>query len=174
MEVSRGAQRKTLLQERDDRIVEFMQQNRPVAVIAELEGLEEFYCRKATRRLAEERGIEYQPDKDSGHAGLMNEASRALRSNLANILHDYRNKPGRHPLEVARDTGLTQAQQVQATERGGRHDWKISQLERLAQTTGLDFNRLLVIAAFKPTSINEKVREQEEIRYRRILACLNN
>jgi transposase-like protein len=167
MEVSRGVQRKVLLEERDEAIVAFMERGRPVAAIAELLGLEENYCRKATRRLAEERGLDYKPVKEPPTA-LLSEASRRLRNNLANLLYDYRNKPGRHQLEVARDTGLTQAQQILATERGGQHNFKLSELERVATATGQDFTRMLIVALLKGTT------EADQLRLKRVLACLSN
>lgn len=132
----RGEQRQKLLEERDDRIAEFMRQKRSVASIAKLEGLEELYARKAINRIAAERGIEYDPDKEVP-GGLLTDQSREYRSRLANMIYDYRSK--NHPIQVARDIGLTQAQQLHATERGGRHDASISTIERLAAARGENF-----------------------------------
>ncbi|WP_156930363.1 hypothetical protein [Sphingomonas jaspsi] len=131
------------MDERDERIITAMRQGRPVAAIAELEGLEPDYCRKATRRLAAEYGIEYTPDPQSTPPRL-SDASRTFRNNMANVVYDYRNAPGRHQLEVSRDTGLTQAQQLLASQRGGQHDFRLSQLERLAASTGQDFTVMML------------------------------
>lgn len=161
LEVSRGEQRKQLLDDRDDRIAEFMRQGRPVAVIAELEGLEEFYTRKATRRIAAERGIEYVPDKEPP-GSLLTDETRQLRSHLANVLYAYRNAPGRHQLEVCTATGLTQSEQILATERGGRHDYKLSQIERQARATGQSFKHMMLRGLLTP----------EE--WQKVQRCLNN
>jgi hypothetical protein len=134
-----------------------MEKQRPVAAIAKILGLEPDYCRKATRRLAAERGIDYQPEKDQP-GGLLTEASRRLRNHLANVLYAYRNKPGQHPLAVSRETGLTQAQQIQATERGGRHDWAISETERLATATGQEFKSMMLRALLTPEEYQKVAR----------------
>lgn len=158
---SRGDRRKALLTERDERIIEFMEQRRSVAVIAELEGIETDYCRKATRRLAETHGIKYNPDKEPVPAGLLTDASRVFRRNMANILYDYRNAPGRHPLEVCRDTGLTQFQQTIAAERGGQHDLKLSQLERIASATDKPFRTMMLRALLSKDE------------YQKVIKCLS-
>lgn len=158
--VERGEQRKQLLQERDERIVTFMRQQRPIAVIAELEGLEADYCRKACKRLAAEHGIDYDPNSEPVSPAL-SDASRRLRNHMANVLYAYRNAPNRHQLEVARDTGLTQSQQLIATERGGRHDYKLSQLERIAAATGQPFTKMMLRALLTPDE------------YQRVARCLN-
>jgi hypothetical protein len=155
------------LSERDERIIEFMRQGRPVAVIAELEGLEPDYCRKATRRLSADYCIDYNPDREPV-TSLLGEASRRFRNNIANVLYQFRNKPCQHPLAVARDTGLTQAQQILASERGGRHNFKLTELERLAVATEQDFTRMMIIALLKGTT------EADQLRLQRVLACLNS
>lgn len=159
-EASRGEQRKSLLDARDKRILQFMQEQRPVAAIAELEGLEPDYCRKATRRLAAEHGVDYQPVKGVRLTPL-GDASREFRNRLANFLYKYCNAPRRHPLEVCQATGLTQAQQVDAT-MGAKHDFKLSQLERLAEAREEPFKLMMLRALLTP----------EE--YTKVMGCLNN
>jgi hypothetical protein len=150
-EVSRGEQRKQLLSERDQRIVQFMKERLSVAHIADLEGIEEDYARKATRRLAAQEGIEYNPAKETSRE-ILTDASRQFRIGMAKIVSELRDAPGAHPLEIARDTGLTQAAQVAATQRaensnvGYTHDYKLSQLERIAATRGDDFRRMMLRA----------------------------
>lgn len=152
----KGEQRKALLRERDDRIKTFMSQQRPIAAIAELEGLAEDYTRKAVRRLAVEHGIDYQPISESTPVGVT-EASRTFRNNLANVLAKYRAEPGRHQLEVARETGLTQAQQVAATQRPNDHNWTLGQMERTALATDQDFTPMMLRALLSAEQY-EKVR----------------
>lgn len=154
--VTRGEQRKKLLRERDERIVSFMNLRRPVAAIAELEGLPEDYCRKAVNKLAVEHGIDYQPISDTSSVGLT-ESSRTFRNNMANVLARHREQPGRHQLEVARDTGLTQTQQIAATQRPNDHNWTLAQLERTARMTGKEFTPMMLRALLTPEQY-EKVR----------------
>lgn len=164
-DVTRGEQRKQLLAERDERIITFMRQNRPIEAIAKIEGLAADYCRKATRRLATEHSIDYSPAKEAAPS-LLGEATRRFRNNLANVLYIFRNKPGQHPLAVAKTTGLTQAQQILAEERGGQHDYALSELERLAAATEQDFTRMMIIALLKgPT-------EAEQTRLKKVLALI--
>lgn len=153
---NRGDQRKALLRERDERIVTFMSQQRPIVAIAELEGLAEDYTRKAVKRLAAEHGIDYKPTSEQAPVGVT-EASRTFRNHTANVLARYRDCPGRHQLEVARETGLTQAQQILATQRPNDHNWNLGQLERLARATGQDFTPMM-LRALLPAEQYEKVR----------------
>ena len=157
---TRGEQRKQLLQERDDRIVEFMRQNRPIAAIAELEGLAEDYARKAVKRLEAQHGIDYKPQSEPAPVGVT-EDSRLLRNHLANVLARYRDEPGRHQLEVCTATGLTQAQQVAATQRPNDHNWTLAQMERTARATGQDFTPMMLRALL--------TRDQ----YEKVRKCLN-
>lgn len=155
---NRGEQRKQLLQERDDRIAVFMEQGRAVAVIAELEGLEPDYCRKATRRIAEERSIEYSPEKEPVPRGLLSDASRRFRNNVANEVYKLRETPGRHPLEISRDTGLTQFQIGIAIDKGGLHDYKLSQLERIAAASNDNFTNMMLKALLTPEQFDKVAR----------------
>ena len=155
--LSRGDQRKRLLAERDERIVTFMRQQRSIAVIAELEGLEPEYCRKACRRLAVDHDIDYKPTSESSPAGLT-DASRRFRSGMGDMLYRYREVPGRHQLEVSRETGLTQAQQVRATQRPNDHDWTLGQLERFAGASGQDFTHMMLRALLPPDQYQKVAR----------------
>jgi len=149
----RGDQRAKLLTERDNRLAEFMRQQRPIAAIAELEGLEADYCRKRCRVVAAERGIVYKPprprpeDKAENMYGLSDE-SKAFRVGLGEILYKHR-ESGQHQLDVARDIGLIQAAQVRATQRPFNHNWTISQIERLAVAVGRPFKEVLLECASK-------------------------
>lgn len=134
--MGRGEQRQKQLKERDERIAGFMRQNRSVVAIAKLEGLEEIYAWKLIKRISTECGIDYRPVKE-GPGGLLTDQSREYRNRLANMIYDYRST--RHPIEVSHTLGLTQAQQIHATERGGRHDVSISEIERLAAARGENF-----------------------------------
>lgn len=142
---SRGSQRKNLLNDRDERILEHMRRQRPVASIAEIEGLEPLYCRKATHRLAAEHGLEYVPEKEQP-GWLLSDQSRPLRNYLGDLVYDLRNQPGRHPLEVCPLTGLTQSEQILAIEKGGRHDYKVSQIERIIKASDRQFKKAMLRA----------------------------
>lgn len=161
-DVTRGEQRRQLLNERDDRIAQFMKEGLSVAHIAELEGLTVDRTRKETTRISREREIDYNPPKNQTTPVVLTDASRALRNRLADVVYRIRNKPGQHPLAIARETGLTQEQQKLACERGGQVDMKISQLERIAVADGQDFTRMMLKSLLSP----------EE--YQKVIKCLNN
>lgn len=161
-ELSRGAQRKSLLELRDDKIAELMERRRPVNAIAKIIGMEPVQCRKAVHRIAEERGVDYQPIKEPVIKGVLTDASRRFRNNLASILYSLREAPGAHPLEISLNTGLTQAQVAAAIDKGGLHDFRLSELERVATLHKTDFTNLVLKAVLSP--------EQ----YEKVVRCLNS
>jgi hypothetical protein len=145
-----------------------MRQNRPVVAIAKLVGLEPNYARKAIKRLADELGIEYHPTAEPP-GGLLTDASRVFRNNLGNMVYDYRNHSRKHEVEIAIELGLTQAQQTQAVERGGRHDFSISELERLARVRGESFPKMTMVALLKGIPLAQRNAILQEV-----IDCLNS
>lgn len=164
--MSKGELREKLLSDRDARIVAFMKQNRSVAAIAALEGLEIDYCRKAVNGLKKSHVPDYQPiSNDRGHKFA--DDSRQFRNNLSNLVADYRNRPDKHYLDLCHELGLTQSQQVLATEKGGQHDFTLSQLERLAEQLDMSFPRLLL------TALIDGYAAEDKEKLRKVLEFLN-
>jgi hypothetical protein len=139
-----------------------MQERVPIANIAALEGIDDDYARKATRRLAAAYGVEYTPTKKENDLALLTEASAAFRRRIADVVYRIRNKPGAHPIDIAHATGLSQEEQKLANERGGAVNLKLSQLERIAAADGQDFKSMVLWAVLSP----------EE--YQKVSRCLNN
>ena len=124
--------------ERDARIIQMMELGRPVRTIAQLEGLEHDYCRKICMRLVASSGIEYTPERvykrlEMTTVGLT-EKTRRLRSYLADKLYDL----GDNPRVIAKQIGMTLRCQKYAKQRPFRHDWTLSQIERLAEALETD------------------------------------
>lgn len=164
--VTRGEQRQAELQQRDDDIAEWMSRQYSVEVIAELAGVATDYCRKATRRIAAERDIKYNPEKEAGADELLSEDSRLFRSNMAAIVHELRELPDQHPVRLSRAIGLTQYEQVKAKDRPFTHDYKISQIERIAREKGRSFEEVVIWAVLNDPNNKERMQ--------RVLECLNN
>jgi hypothetical protein len=157
--------REQLLRERDERIVEFMREGRPIRAIKELEGLDHDNCRKICLSLSRQYGVEYDADdrKEPGQIlpeGIT-EQSQGFRSRLADMLYQLGHDRRMHKIEIAQATGITQRSQKYATERPFTHNWSLSQIERLAAVRGTGFRDLMLRAIFTP----------EE--YKKVIACLN-
>lgn len=168
-ELTRGEQREAELHERDEKIAVLMGRQYAVEVIAEIVGIEPEYCRKATRRIAAARNLRYKPGKEAGADELLSEDSRLFRSNLASLVHQLREEPGQHPIRLSREIGLTQSQQVKAKDRPFAHDYKLSQLERIARKKGRSLAELLVWAA-----LNDPGDPKNKERMQRVLSCLSS
>lgn len=129
--------------ERNARIIQMMELGRPVRAIAQAEGLEHDYCRKICVKLSAEAGIEYNPKKVYSRLEMttigLTENTRRLRSFLADKLYEL----GDDPRVVAKQIGMTLRCQKYARQRPFRHDWTLSQIERLAEHLGTDAVTLL-------------------------------
>lgn len=151
----KGSQRDQLLAERDSRLVEMMKQGRPVKAIAELEGLEADYTGKLCAALAKRHGINYHPEgKRQQHpnalpAGL-SDRTNGFRRRAATAFYLWALKTKKHPLELCRATGLTQAAQRTATKAHGPFNWHLSQLDRWAEAMGVSFEELILDLTFDP------------------------
>lgn len=137
-----------------------MRQARPVAAIAEVIGLAPDQTRKIITRLKKELGLEYKPPRLQPRI-LFTDQSREFRNSLGNMLYGYRERSRKHPTEIAMELGLLISQQKKATERGGQHDWKISEIERLAAARG---------ESFKQAGLRALLTKEE---YQIVAKCLN-
>lgn len=150
---SRGAQRDELLTERDSRLLEMMKQGRPIRAMAKLEGLEPDYAGKICAGLAKQHGIDYHPEgkrqqhKNALPPGLSDRTS-GFRRRAATALYLWVLRSKRHPLEVCRDTGLSQAGQRAACLAHGPYDWSLSELDRWSQAMNVTFEELILDLTF--------------------------
>lgn len=134
---------KLKINDRDERILQMIVLGRPVRAIAQLEGLDHDYCRKICTRLAKQNGVEYKPDRvykrsEMATVGLT-DATRRMRSHLGDRLYDL----GDDSREVARAVGMTIRCLKYAKQRPFKHDWSLSQIERLASALDKDVHTLL-------------------------------
>lgn len=162
----KGAQRDSLLEARDKRIVEQMKRGAPIRSIAILEGLEPDYAGKVCAKLASELSINYQPlGKRQQHdntlpLGLSTLTDR-FRRNAATKLYLWKINQKKHFLEVCRETGLTQAAQRAAEKPQGPFDWHLSHIDRWATSMGMSFEDLMLELMFDAATAE------------RMKACLN-
>ena len=135
-------------QARRGRILAFMTQDPPVplVIICQIEGMAERACRAVVKEIEDEHGLDYmnvssKAPKDTMPYGLTSATSR-LRQKLGDNLYALRERGndsshfGRN--QVAPRVGLNNRQQLKAESRPFAHDWKLSEIERLAREHGRD------------------------------------
>jgi hypothetical protein len=159
-----GKSRIERTQDRNEHIVLLLKDNRPTRAIAEMKGLAFDYCRDLCRELVILHDLDYNPstaatsDKSSLPFGLT-EQSRAFRAATGTLVYNLREIL--HFTDVGNATGLSNADQSRATEGQGVHDYKLSQMERLAEASGMTFRDLVL----------KSLLTKEE--YERVSKCLN-
>jgi hypothetical protein len=184
-----------LKKDEDEWVVDLLKDQRPVAAIAKLIGKDRDYTYSIVNRLLQARPeINYRPEADRA-APMLGEGTRAFRAVLAGKLYALRDQVkdrlGLEGTDVVRAgkyaTGLTRAQQKRAIERPYTHDWKLSELQRLAEATGQDVRELLAECAIRPEHVvrSEPAPVDTGFRsfvlksllspdeYRKVMACLS-
>jgi len=140
--------------ERRERIRGYMTQDPPLSVkqIVELEGMTDRSCRILIREIDKEFSIGYmamklRPDMSATPFGLTPSTLR-LRQKLGDHLYmlvergTEGNKIGRN--SVAPRVGLNGREQLRAEQRPFNHDWRLSQIERLARELNRDPREFLL------------------------------
>ena len=101
------------------------------------EGLSAGLARQKIKELEREHGVSYfgtAAAKGGVPYGLTDD-SRAMRARLSDALHAVaRKQPDKAAVSAL--TGLNRREQRRAIERPFRHDWTVSQIERLARLVG--------------------------------------
>jgi hypothetical protein len=135
-------------QERRDRILGYMTQDppMPVARIRDVEGITDRTARMLIARVQEETGVQYNGLNTRDPPGSMpfglTTASLRLRQKLGDYVYllnqrgDKSEKIGRN--RAAFRMGLNNREQIRAEQRPFNHDWKLSQIERLARELNRD------------------------------------
>lgn len=136
-------ERRQIAAQRKQRVRGYLTQSRPPSFkeIQAREGVSPQTLRPLINQLEEELGLSYfgtDSARGPGSFGLT-DASRALRARLADALHSL----GSDRAEVAALTGLNRHEQIRAINRPFRHDWTVSQIERLATATGRSMLEML-------------------------------
>ncbi len=139
---------------RRQRILGYIQQDppMPMATIMEVEGMTNRSVRSIIKELEVEHGIDYLSQKlrkarDAMPHGL-SPATLPLRQRLGDqlyLLHQRgQNSEAQGRNSVAPQLGMNNREQIRAEQRPFNHDWKLSQIERLARELGRDPRELLM------------------------------
>jgi hypothetical protein len=164
--------------ERDEWIVDLLRKNATFPVIARIVGMDTTAVGRHCRRLIKQHNIDYHPPKRSVDEPVpgLTEASARLRNKLGTRVCHMRDVNGLSSREIAKRTGVPARAQGRAT-NGSRHDWTISQMERLAEAGNETFKEMLVSSLLTaedlPMIINRlipPIRKQSEI-HREAVKC---
>lgn len=136
-------QRALAVQQRDDRIIEGIKQGLSVKEIAARVGVDEDYAKTLRRQLAQQHGLTIGSGSTPELPFGITERSRILRARLSLKLANLTDQRGLHPVEVAYSVGVPQKAQAENRSSPYGHDWKLSELERLAALEGKDVIQLL-------------------------------
>lgn len=140
---------------RRERILTYITQDPPVplANICVMEGMAERACRALIKSLEQEHSVDYfstgtRRDPDEMPYGLT-DATRHLRQRLADCLYQLRERgndgnPSYGRSQLCPRVGLNIRQQRRAENKPFAHDWKLSEIERLAREIGRDPVELLL------------------------------
>jgi len=134
--------------ERRERIYGYMTQDPPLSInrIKEMEGISDRTVRMIIAEMESERGVKYngmntRDRPDELPFGLTN-ATHRLRQKLGDHVY-LLNQRGDNSERIGRSRsafriGLNNRQQIRAESRPFNHDWKLSQIERLARELNRD------------------------------------
>lgn len=134
------------LDERDQRMIQMMLIGYPTTAIAKLEGLDQDYCRKICAKLSKDNQIVHVQRQTTSRVEApvgLTDASRRMRSRLADHLHELSDLLDNDLRRVSGVVGLNLRDQKYAKERPFNHDWTLSQIERLAKGLDVNFSELL-------------------------------
>lgn len=136
-------QRAAATRKRDDRIIEGIKLGLSVKELATRIGVEEDYAKKLRASVARQHGLTITSGSTPEVPYGLTERSRILRGRLSLMLSDLVERKNMHPIDVAMAVGVTQTQQTENRSAPYPHDWKLSELERLAELQGRDIVSLL-------------------------------
>lgn len=139
---------------RKQRILEYITQNPPVpiSIISEMEGIHDRPLRQIVKELEEEHGIKYICTEGARRGSDLpygiTEATNRLRANFGNELYKVTNPNNdfgyRNRHDAAPAVGMNNREQIRAETKPFCHDWKLSQIERLARRLGEDPREFLL------------------------------
>jgi len=137
-----------LVGERPDIILAHLRNGLTAKEIAEREGLDVATTGKTVGKLRElHPDLPPEGKRDAVPFGLTVQ-SQMMRTQLGYIVDDLRRKY--HQTELAKIIGMTNAEQRRASPYKMQHDWKLSQLERVAAELGLTFEQLMQKVMYPP------------------------
>lgn len=135
---------------REDRLRQFIKENRPVSAIAQLESLEFNYAKLLVRKLIKAESLDYNPPKicktgEQEIVGLTQDSYHfrgRLGNHLAMIKEDSR--------EITLKTGVLFRSIQVARDKPFNHDWTLSQIERLGRANGKTFKQIMLESLLAP------------------------
>ena len=132
-------------QKRSDIILQAIKDGMSVKALAARIGVEEDYAKKLRRQVAAKHGLTTTDGESPELAFGLAESgdSYLFRNRVANMLVDLVDRDGLHPVEVAMQTGVPEKAQTKSKTKPYPHDWKLSELERLAAFKGMTFIELM-------------------------------
>ena len=129
---------------RTDIIVQGIKDGMSVKALAARIGVEEDYAKRLRKTAAADHGLTVaegeSPATPFGFTADSADFRLRLRNKLVNLVEMH----GHHPVEVAMMVGISEkAQKRNAGKASNNHDWKISELERLAAAYNMTFLELM-------------------------------
>lgn len=150
-EIETHAEKETRLRSsREDRLRQFIKENRPVSAIAKLESLDFSYAKLLVRRLVKAENLCYDPPKIT-NSGLqpiigLTDESYNFRSRLGNNLFAL----GEDHRQVTLDTGILFRSIKSARDKPFNYDWTLSQIERVGRANNKNFKQIMLEALLSP------------------------
>ena len=155
-----ASRREQLLEERRKRVFGYFKSRLSLAEIMQREGIDERTAkelRREARRLGHPSGSGRTSERPFG----LTQASESFRVKLGSLIFNMMEKEGKHQLEISRDIGITQKTAGKMRQRASfPHDWKVSEIERLAVQRGVPF-RALMLEMLKPSQFATKQEKDE-------------
>lgn len=126
----------------DPEVLALLNDGYDVSSVASRLGVSGIYVRKVISR----HEAHYEPKTKSElfPYGITND-SHAMRVRLGYILYNLFEKNDSKSWITSRMTGLNRYELIAAMGRPWNHDWKISQIERVCQASGLPISDVLVL-----------------------------
>lgn len=152
--MSVAARRRKLLDEQKERVFRMFAAGTTDKDILHIEGIDETTL-KIYKREAKQAGLPIKSGVSSPTPHGIAPGSLRMRLNLGRHVKDMLDREGWHPLEIARDLGITQKNQRVLRDKGSPHDWRLSELQRLADLRGVSFS-LLMVTMLQPDQFASK------------------
>jgi len=142
--MSAAGRRDQLLEERKERVFKYLKDKVSINEIMAREGIDERTA-KELKREARRKGLPASSGVTSQTPYGITDESRQFRIHLGDRVRRMLDNDGYHQLEVSRILGLTQKTSSKLRGRASfPHDWKLSELERMAKSQGWTFPELML------------------------------
>lgn len=142
--MSVAGRRDRLLEERKERVFQYLKDKVSISEIMAREGIDERTA-KELKREAKRKGLPTSSGVTAQTPFGITDESRQFRMHLGDRVRRMLDNDGYHQLEVSRILGLTQKTSAKLrNEVHYPHDWRLSEMERMAQANGWSFPELML------------------------------